>query len=167
MDIERLRKINGVTLPEVDIDTRVVERRDLHISGLKLAQKLSSRLRLFSLIVGIVFVLAPGILPGWRHVISTNWLTDTFYSQMTAIGPLARYMIFGLTLLFLLRASVDKYVPCSTSLGKTHSDILEMELFPRTRKEEFAYWIDLVFNVVASVSFILPFAAFVFIINIK
>lgn len=135
LDVERKRKINGVTLPEVQIDRRVTERRNLHVSGLKLAQKLSSSLRVSSLVVGIVFVFLPGILPSWRHVISSNWLTGTFYSQMTTIGPLARYVLYGLTLLFLLRASVDKYVPWSTSLSKTNSDILEMELFPRTRRE--------------------------------
>lgn len=158
MDTQKLRKINGVNLPDAVSEPSVISRRKAHKLGVTLASRLSFFFQCSCFVIGAFVVLFPALSSSYRRAISgIPVVSDVFrsFSEMRGASLLILLILIGL---FLARAAVSKYVPSAYSSSSTFRDIEEMELYPRNKKEELAFWIDVAFGVSSSLVWLyLPF----------
>ena len=165
---DRLRIIHGITESKVMSDEAVLARRKYHEAAARWLSRRSSYLQTFFAAIGFVVVLLPMFSKTWRTVIeSTPVVSAVFHAYITFSG-LAIVHLYFLMALFLVRNWQIKSLPGGTAVPRTYSDVLDMELFPRTRREEFAYWTDILFGFGgATLWLFLPFSLFAFFMNLR
>ncbi len=72
-----------------------------------------------------------------------------------------------LIVIFLMRSSLTKYIPQGYSPGLTYRDVADMELYPRTKKEELGYWVEVAFGLTATTLWLfLPFGVIAYFIRL-
>ncbi len=149
MDKELLRKITGVPEPTGPSDPSVLARRKTHIELAKWCIKWRPTVLLLSCIFGVVFIVLPAISASWRSVIEKiPPLAVIFYSYASLKGALFWVHFLLIMGMSTLLNFFDKYKPGGIWVHITLSEIVEMELYPRTKKEEFAYWLVFLYGVV-------------------
>ena len=75
--------------------------------------------------------------------------------------------LYILMALFLVRSWQIKSLPGGAAITLTYRNVVDMELFPRTRREEFTYWTDISFGFVGTTLWLfVPFGVIAYFINI-
>ena len=144
---DRLRKIHGVTESTAPADQAVLAK--YHEAAANWLARISFFLHAIFAAIGFAVVLLPILSRSWRAIIESTPLVRVVFHDYSTFGGLAMANLYILMALFLIRNVVD------------------MELFPRTRREEFAYWADISFGFVgATLWLFLPFGVLAYFINI-
>jgi len=163
----QLRKIYGVedsTSPE---DQEVLVRRKYHRMVAQWLAKRDVLLETTFASIGFFIVLLPMFSKGWRSVIEKTPIVSTIFHDYSTMSGLALINLHFLLAAFMLRSLSIKNLPGKTVSPMTHRHIVEMELFPRTKNEEFSYWANILFSATGSTLWLfLPFGVMAYFMNI-
>ena len=153
-----LRKMHGVPEPTDEADPAVTARLKYHVAAARWCDKWISCFYYLFALIGFTVVMLPVMLKSWGAFIqNTAFLSKIFHDYSTYTG-LAMINIFTLVFIFFVRQSLIKNIPGGMMSVYTYRDVMEMELYPRTKKEELAYCVSIAFDVAKStVPIFLPF----------
>lgn len=164
---DQLRKFHGIPEPTRPIDPAVFARRRSHVAAAKWLAKWSWRLQAMFALIGLIVVFLPTISKPWRAAIENTSIVTRIFHDYSTLSDLAMANFFILNALFLVRGALIKYMPGAGSSGLTYRDVMEMELYPRTIKEELAYWIDIAYGAAGtSLWLFLPFGVLAYFFRI-
>lgn len=164
---DRLRKIHGVSESTAPADQAVLARRKYHEVAANWLARISFFLHAIFAAIGFAVVLLPILSRSWRAIIESTPLVRVVFHDYSTFGGLAMVNLYILMALFLIRNWQIKSLPGGAAFSLTYRNVVDMELFPRTRREEFAYWADISFGFVgATLWLFLPFGVLAYFINI-
>lgn len=164
---DRLKKIHGIPEPTGPSDPAVLERRRFHVAAAKWLSRWSFWLQAIFVLIGFAIVLLPMLLKNWRAVIEKTPVAARIFEDFSSLSGLAMLLFFFLMGLFLLWNGLKSGLPAGRNSFLTNKDIVEMELYPRNKREEFIYWIDFVFAVTGTTLWLfLPFGVLAYFIRI-
>lgn len=117
-------------------------------------------------LVGFVIVLLPTLSKNWRAVIEKTPVAAQVYQDFSSLSGLAMLLLYFLMGLFLVWNGLKNKLPAGQTPLLSKKDIVEMELYPRNKSEEFAYWLDFVLSVTGTTLWLfLPFGVLAFFIR--
>lgn len=164
---DQLRKIHGIPEPTGSADPAVLARRGFHEAVAKWLARWSYPLQAVFALIGFVVVLLPTLSNNWRTVIENTPIAGRIFQDFSSLGGLAMLLFFFLLGLFLIWNGLQSRLPAGRNSFLTNRDIVEMELYPRNKKEEFIYWVDFVFAVTGTTLWLfLPFGVLAYFIRI-
>lgn len=165
---DRLRKIHGIAEPLGSADPSVLARRKYHeMVSTWLANK-SYILQLLFVTIGFVNVLLPALSRPWRTVIENTFISREIFHDYSTFSGLAIANLYILIALFLIRTLQIKSLPGGSAFALSYRNIIDMELFPRTPKEELAYWSEIVFGLAGTTTWLfIPFGVLAYFIKIS
>ena len=163
-----LRKMHGVPEPTGEADPAVVARLKYHVAAARWCDKWFCYFESLFIYLGFFAVLLPTLLKSWRSFIqNTPFFSKIFHDYSTQTGW-AMVNIFSLVFIFLIRHTLIKHIPSRFMPVCTYRDVIEMELYPRTKKEELAYWVSIIFaTAVKSLWLTYPFGLLAYFILIR
>jgi hypothetical protein len=164
---DRLRKIHGVAEPTGPADQAVLARRKYHEAAATWLARRSYILQAIFAAIGFVVVLLPIFSRSWRTVIESTPIARWVFHDYSTFSGLAMVNLYILMALFLIRSWQIKSLPGGAAFSLTYRNVVDMELYPRTKREELAYWTDISFGFVGTTLWLfLPFGALAYFINI-
>ena len=164
---DRLRKIHGIVEPTGPADQSVLARRKYHEAAATWLARKSYILQAVFAAIGFVVVLLPVFSSSWRAVVESTPIVRWVFHDYSTLSGLAMTNLYILMTLFLVRSWQVKSLPGGAAFSLTYRNVVDMELFPRTRREEFAYWADISFGFVGTTLWLfLPFGVLAYFINI-
>lgn len=129
--------------------------------------KWSSRLQLVFAGIGLVVVLLPVLSKPWSAVIDGVPFVSRVFHDFSTLSGWALANFFVLMMLFLARSAVIRNIPGGHVPIRSWREVVDMELYPRTRKEELAYWSDFAFAVAGTTLWLfLPFGVLAYFIRL-
>ena len=167
----RLTKNHGLTEPTEPADPAVLARRRFHKAAATWLAKWSYPLQAAFALVGFVVVLLPMFSKGWRAVIETTPVAERVFHDFSSLSGWAMVLFFVLLALFLvLNWRVNDYPggwhPTKQWGFPNPKQVVEMELYPRLKREEFVYWIGIFFSAAGTTIWMIFFGVFAFFIRI-
>jgi hypothetical protein len=164
---DRLRKIHGVAESTGPADQAVLTRRKYHEAAAQWLARRSFLLQATFAAIGFVVVMLPMFSKTWRTIIESTPVVRSVFHDYSTFSGLAMVNLYILMALFLVRSWQIKSLPGGAAIALTYRTVLDMELFPRTRREEFAYWTDISFGFLSTTLWLfLPFGVIAYFINI-
>lgn len=164
---EQLRKIHGILEPDGPADPDVLERRRHHEAAAKWLSRWSAVLQVVFALIGFVIVLLPTLSKNWHAVIEKTPVAAKVYQDFSSLSGSAMLLFYFLMGLFLVWNGLKNKFPAGRTSLLTYRDVVEMELYPRNRREEFIYWLDFVFVITGTTVWLyLPFGVLAFFIRI-
>lgn len=164
---DRMRKIHGISEPTGPAEQAVLARRELHESAAEWLAKRSYLLQIAFAAIGLVVVLLPVFFRGWRMTIEGAPIVRGIFHHYSTFSGMALVNLYVLAALFLARSWQGKSLPRGAHTILTYRDVVDMELYPRTRREELAYWTDISFGLAATTLWLLlPFGVLAYFIRI-
>jgi len=133
--------------------------------------KWSYRLQALFASIGFFLVLLPTLNNPWRVIIEAFSLTAWIFRAFSTLSGVALILLALLMVLFLILNFMVKDYPGGWNPTKewgfpSPRQVVEKELYPRNRKEEFVFWIDIFFGVVATTVWLyLPFGVLAYFIR--
>lgn len=164
---DRLRKIHGISEPTGPTDPAVLARRRFHEAAANWLARWSYPLQAVFALIGFVVVLLPMFSKSWRSVIEKTPVAGRIFQDFSTLSGSAMLLFFFLMGLFLIWNGLQSRLPAGRNTFLTYRDIVQMELYPRNKKEEFIYWIDFVLAVTGTTLWLfLPFSVLAYFIRI-
>lgn len=164
---EQLRKFHGIAEPTSPIVPAVFARRKAHEAAAQWLARWLTDLQIVFALIGLIVVLLPTLSKPWRAIIDGIPIVARVFHDYSTLSGWAMAHVFILVSLLLVRNALSKHMQGGYTVGLTFRDVMDMELYPRTRKEEFAYWTHVVFTAAAAPNLLLlPFGCFAFFIRI-
>lgn len=87
-------------------------------------------------------VLLPMFSKVWRAIIEGPPMVRSLFHDYSTMSGLAMANLYILMALFPVRSRHIKGLPGRASIFFAYRNVMEMEIFPKTRKEGRAYWAD-------------------------
>lgn len=163
---EKLRKIYGVKTVKVIEDPVVISRRIYHKFFARWCAKWCNSIIIIFSYIGFFLLILPMFWKDLRIFIENTWIIRKFFydfSTFTGTSLIALYFLIGLFILKNL-LQLNSFTSPSTSL--TYKNIVEMELYPVTKKQELIYFVDIIYGIIAAPMFVLfLFSLFAFLIR--
>lgn len=171
LDKERLRTIYGIAEPTGSTDSAVLARRRFHKTAAMWLAKWSYPMQAVFALVGFVVVLLPMFSKNWRAVIESTPIVERVFHDFSSLSGCAMVLFFGLMAIFLvLNCLVNDYPggwhPTKQWGFPSPKQVVEMELYPRLKREEVVFWIDIVFGIAGTAIWMIFFGVFAFFINL-
>lgn len=167
MDKERLRRFHGIPESTSQADLKVLSRRRFHEKGAKWIAKWSGRISIFFVLVGFFVVLLPTLSKSVRNIIVEVPVVSTFFHDYSTLSGVALVSFFILAFFAVASGLISKSsLGGCLPLGVTYKEVVVLELYPMTKKEELAFWINLIYSAFGSTIFFLPFSILAFFIGI-
>ncbi len=163
-----LRKMHGVPEPTGEADPAVLARLKYHVAAAKWCDKWLSYICSLFALTGFAVVLLPVFLKSWGAFIQHTPIFSKIFHDYTTLSGLALINFYPMIFLLICKISIIKNIPGGSMPVCTYHEVIEMELYPQTKKEEFAYWICIFFDVVASTAIIfIPFSSLAYFILLR
>jgi hypothetical protein len=157
-------KLHGISEPTGPADPAVLARRKYHEAAARWFDKASTLLISAFAVVGLVLVLLPVLIDGWRAIVERTPIARTVFYEYSTFDSLAMINFFIVMFVFLVNNGLQKNLPGGIKAsGLTLRQIADMELYPRTMKEEVAFCLDLVMSALSTTIPLLFFSGFVLI----
>lgn len=164
---DRLRKIHGIGEQTGSADQAVLARRKYHEAAARWLAKWLPPLQAFFALLGFFVILLPVLSKPWRSIVEALPIFAKIFHDYSTFSGLAMVHFYISMALFLVRGWQIRSLPGGNAFPLTYRNVVDMELVPRTRTEECAYWIDISFGFVgATLLLFLPFGVLAYFINI-
>jgi hypothetical protein len=145
-------------------DPTVLARRPLHRAAARACAVVLPRLHAAFAFAGALLVLLPALLEPARAALAHWPALARLCEGYAALGTPARVHLALLALTWLARLAAAPMLPVGAAAAPGFDVIVARELYPRTRSEELAWWIDVVHAVVStSLWLFMPFGTLAFI----
>lgn len=138
-------------------DPAVTGRRALHRAAAAGCAQALPMLHVAFALAGCLLVLLPALSPPWRALLASLPAVGALSNDYGALGTSARLHVAVLLAAWVARTAVT--LPSADAERPTGFDeIVARGLYPRTRREEIAFWIDIVQSLTAtSLWLLMPF----------
>lgn len=168
---DRLRKIHGLTDPTAPSDPAVMARRTYHEAAAKWLAKWSYPLQAFFALIGFVVVLLPMFSNNWRAVIEKTLIAERVFHDFSSLSGWAMVLFLILMGLYVVQNWLVNDYPGGWHPTKqwgfpTPMQIVQMELYPQNKREEFVFWVEIIFGAVGTANWMIFFGVFAFFIRI-
>jgi hypothetical protein len=161
-----LRKIHKIPEPTEPIDPAVQARWKHHEAAARWLAKWDATLQVISALIGFFVVLLPMFSKPWRAVIESIPIVAKVFHDFSTFRGGSLVLLFILIVLFFAKSSQIKNRPGGECFPLTYRNIVEMELYPRTKKQEFAYWTYICFeSASATLWLFLPFGTLAYVMR--
>lgn len=140
---ERLREIYGIIESTDPPDPAVVARRGMHEAALKWVAKYLTPWTMLIILIDFFTILLPALSKSWRVIIETIPVLNIFPNLF---GWHGLSLMFGIFIpVFFAHMRWDKYSPSYSKYpGQVPlKDFIKMECYPKTKRQETAYWLGL------------------------
>lgn len=145
-------------------DPTVLARRPRHRAAARACTVALPRLHAAFAFAGALLVLLPALLEPARAALAHWPALARLCEGYAALGTPARVHLSLLALTWLARLAAAPMLPAGAAAAPGFDVIVARELYPRTRGEEVAWWIDVVHAVVStSLWLFMPFGTLAFI----
>jgi hypothetical protein len=140
-------------------------RRDYQIRGARICAKLDVPLQLFFAFIGFIVILLPVLWPTWRHIIETTPIVATIYHDYSTFSSLALINLAAAAVITL--AKTFWAIPEAGAAKPSYKDLLYLEDYPRSKRQEIGYWIEIATFLIASTMWLfLPFSVMAYFIRL-
>jgi len=168
---DRLRKIYGIPEPTGPADQAVLARRKYHEAAAKWLAKSSYPLQAVFALTGFVIVLLPMFSKNWRAVIENTPIAERIFHDFSSLSGSAMVLFLFLMGLYVVQNWWVNDFPGGWHPTKqwgfpTPMQIVRMELYPRNKREEFVFWVEIIFGAVGTANWMIFFGVFAFFISI-
>ncbi len=157
---------------EQPADPGVLRRRKHQEAAARWLAKWSYPLQAFFAATGLIVVLLPMLLKSWRSTIEDTPIAAHIFRDFSTFSGLAIVLLATLMLIFMiLNWTVDNYPgnrnPTKQFGFPTPSQIVEMALYPQTKREKFVFWCDILFGILMTTWWGLAFSLIAFFIGMR
>lgn len=168
LDKNQLRKLHGLP-PSTEVgEPSVLMRRKFHESAAKWCVKWLTSIHIFFGTIGFIVVLLPAIAKPWRLIIENTYLFSQIFHSYSSLSGLSMVNLYLLIILFIAKGFFRKNPPDDPAFPVTYNAVIRMEIYPKTRKEEAEYWLNILFAVVSVTLWLfLPFGVLAYFILIR
>jgi len=146
---EQWRKINGIKEPKDPADSNVVSRRTLHESIVQWEIKWIGRLHLSSIFIAFAIVFFPAINKTWHEFVTSAAIFSLIYKAFSNFGGVyILSLALGVFLYFYSARKIDGSTfseygyPINLANIRSAKNILQGDLYPRTKIEERVFFAD-------------------------
>lgn len=152
---KKLREIYGLNEGNACEDSSVIRRRKYHVYAAIWLARWMYYLQLLFLIIGAVFLLFPALGLDWypfllgikaSYVFTKNFNLLSFFFFFLFIVTTTFYIVIG----FNVKNYPGGWDPTKQFGYPSPKQVVELELYPNTKKEEFVFWMDFIFGVLIS-----------------
>lgn len=155
---EQLKRFHGVSEPPGPADPKVLARRKYHEAGARWLSKLSPRLHVLFFFTGLALVLLPALSTTWRAAVEAIAVFEKIFTDYSTFQGVALGNINLLSAICILNLCQEKNLPWGCDADVTTKDILKLDLYPKSLKEESSFWTYFIFELTASsIWMFLPF----------
>lgn len=150
----------------------VSPRKDAQIAAARWLAKWSRPLQISFATTGFSVVLMPVLSNPWKEVVVSLPVAGWVFNQFSTFGAWAMLLLGLLLTLFLILNIMVRDYPGGWNPTKewgfpSPKQVVEKELYPRTRKEEFVFWVDIFFGAIGTTVWLyLPFGVLAYFIRI-
>lgn len=163
---EQLRKIHGAVESTCPADAAVMARRRYHEAVAKWIASFIVSLHASVAAISFLVVLLPAFSKKWRATIEMIPIVRDMFHHYSSMSSLAIGHLYFLVMLSLIADWQKMRLPYWQAGALSYSDIVSMELYPRIKKEEVAYWICITFNLVSTTIWLIgPFGLLAYLIG--
>jgi hypothetical protein len=164
---EVLRKIHKISESTEPIDPAVQARWKHHEAAARWLAKWDAPLQAINALIGFVVILLPMFSKHWRAVIENIPIVEKVFHDFSTFSGGSLILLFILIVLFFVRNCQAKNIPGGADSTLTYRNTVEMELYPRTKKQEFAYWADICYGFASTTLWLfLPFGSLAYFLRI-
>lgn len=155
-----------------DIEAKgVLRRREIHIASARWLAKWSLPMQIGFAAIGFFIVLLPTLSTSWREIIELVPLTAWIFHEFSTLGPASIYLLAVIMVpFFILNIMVKSYPggwnPTQEWGFPSPKHVIEKNIYPRTSKEEFVYWVSHLLGIIGTAIWLyLPFGVLAFLIR--
>lgn len=147
MDPKLMRRILGLGEVKEGGDPEVLARRKYHVFVAKWLAKWLPWLQVSAAIIGIVLIFLPAVWIEWRaHVIEIPVISGLFFDFHSIQGNYLLVFYFCIIMYIAVNFKAQDFPggwdPKKQHRFPTSNEIVRLELYPVTKKEEFVFWLD-------------------------
>lgn len=151
LDRERVRRMWGLTEPDRPADPEVLRRRGHHETAAKWLAKWSYPLQALFAVIGFVVVLLPMLSKKWHAIIESTPVASRIFHDFSTLSGWAMVLFIALmAMLIFLDLRVNDFPggwhPTKQWGYPSPKQVVEMTLYPRNKREEFVFWVAIVFG---------------------
>ena len=153
-------------------DSFISSRRARQMAAARWLAKWSYRLQALFASIGFFLVLLPALNNPWREIIEAFSLTEWVFRAFSTLSGgaiiwLGILMLLHLILNFMVKDYPGGWNPTKEWGFPSPQQVVEKELYPRNRKEEFVFWIGIILGTVGTTFWLyLPFGVLAYFIRI-
>lgn len=171
MSKEQLRRVHGLREPEALADPNVLTRSKYHEAAAKWLAKWSYPLQVAFALIGFVIVLLPMFSKNWLAVIENTPVAGRIFHDFSTLSGWAMVLLFVLMVLWGILNWLVKNYPGGWHPTKqwgfpNPKQVVELELYPRLKREEFVFWVDIIFGATGTTLWMIFFGVLAFFIRI-
>jgi hypothetical protein len=161
---DELRKIHEINISNLPEDPSVFRRRNFHKSALLFCDKWLVPLQFVFAFIGLTVIFFPLLFNSWRNLIEEIPVFSKIFHDYSGLSGLALINTYLFFFMFFVK---NYFYKNNLNLSKiSYGDIYLMEIYPRIKKEELSFWIDIFINIFgATVWLIFPFGVLSYIIR--
>jgi len=168
---EQMRKIHGLTEQKGEADPAVIARRKYHEGAARWLAKWSYPLQAIFAISGFVIVLLPMFSKSWRAAIESIPIAGGLFHDFSTLSGWAMVLFLSLmAMFFMLNWKVKDYPggwhPTKQWGFPNPGQVVEMELYPQTKREETIFWVSIAFGAAGTTIWMIFCGVFAFFIRI-
>lgn len=159
--------------PNPQLPVGTLQRRKYHITAAQWLAKWSYRLQIMFALIGFFVVLLPALNKSWRKIVEAFPPTEWIFHDFSTLSGWALLLFGGLMAGYLfLNFRVKDYPggwnPTKEGRFPYPEETFEKELYPRNKKEEFVFWVNIFVGTVGTTFWLyLPFGVLAFFIRLK
>jgi hypothetical protein len=165
VDKEVLKKLYGVNGDANAVDISVISRKDKHEKMAVWMAKWMPHLTAISIFTSIFFILLPAIIKKWALIVNESFILGYIFNSYSTFSGIAKVNICIIVLFIFFKnfANVKKI----KQINIPYEDVVAMQLYPNTKKEEFFYYLNLFFEFIGvTVYLFFPFGVLAYFIRI-
>lgn len=162
--LERSKPTPGLLEQTEAVEPSVLQRRKLHEAAAKWCAKWLTSLQVVFAFIGFTVVLLPVLSKTWRSIIEhIAPLSTIFHDYSTFSGWSLVHLFVGMS----TAIAKTLWMRNSSKLSMhSYKEIVNREYYPKTIREEVAFWLDVVGTVmVTTVWLFLPFSVLAYFIT--
>lgn len=139
-------------MPERDAlgDKQVIARHATHRLIAVFYAKWLTLIHIAFAFFGFLIVLLPSLVAPWRELVESLPILAPIFESYSTLGGFSIIHFIGLIALLIIRDVLTPAELRSKMQFLTYKDILRKELYPKTKKEEVAYWTSALFGLAVS-----------------
>ena len=155
IDKKIMRKSFGLNDMWACEDPSILKRRKIHIAAACWLARWMYYLQALFLMIGLFFFLLPAFGLDWYLFVIGRPATYVLSDNFSVICFGFFFLFMSGTVLNIILSFNSKYYPGGWNPTEQFGfpnpkQVVELELYPRNKKEEFVFWVDYIFGILVS-----------------
>lgn len=151
---DRRRRLLGLKDPAGEGELSVMQRNARHKAATEWVLSWGAPISVLSFLFALVFVLAPALAAPWRAAINQIGPLALAHEVWTTKNVFLIAIVgVGVALHFYSKSKLDGKrhselgYPINLTEARTSENVIDLDLYPRTKAEERIFWVDVLLSV--------------------